>query len=486
MKIRNLHIRFLFSHGKAGKKGPVPFFPCYDDAMSEHHLIIGGNAAGMTAASRARRLDPSLAITILESSRHISYSICGLPYCLGGTVSRFEDLILFTPESLLNERRIEARIETRAVEILPSRRMVVVESSGTGQRETLKYDKLLVATGYQPITPRVEGIEAGGVFTASRIEDGEAISEWLGSGVKRNAVIIGGGFVGLEIAEALRSRGLEVTLVEKSASIFKALDEDMAGFLEAELNSKGVTVLTRRAVGRILTRRNGSVEAVEIEGSRRLLPADVVFVDIGVTPRVDLAVSAGIGLGVSGAIQVSNRMETNVPGIYAAGNCAESIHRVTGRPVVASTGTVAVKQGRVAGENMAGRVAHFQAVLGTAALKLFDLRVARTGLSSAEAKREGFHVVDAKIEAPFRAPYFGENRPGTVKVTADADTGRLLGAQIAGNEMAALGIDTLAAAIQSGMSVDEGAQLDLAYTPALGALWNPVLIAMNALMKQMK
>ena len=399
--------------------------------MSEHHVIIGGNAAGMTAASRARRLDPSLTITILESSRHISYSICGLPYCLGGTVSRFEDLILFTPESLLNERRIEARIETRAVEILPSRRRVVAESSGTGERETLKYDKLLVATGYQPVVPRLEGIEARGVFTASRIEDGEAISEWLASSMKRNAIIIGGGFVGLEMAEALRSRGLEVTLVEKSASIFSALDEDMAGFLEAELSSKGVTVLTQRSAGRILTRRNGSVEAVEIEGSRRWLPADVVVVGGGVTGGGGGGGSAGIGLGTSGAIRVSERMETNVPGIYAAGNCTESIHRVTGRPVVASMGTVAVKQGRVAGENMAGRVAHFRGILGTAALKVFDLKVARTGLSSAEARREGFHVVDAKIEARFQAPYFGRNRPGTVKATADADSGRLLGAQIA-------------------------------------------------------
>jgi NADPH-dependent 2,4-dienoyl-CoA reductase/sulfur reductase-like enzyme len=454
--------------------------------MSEHHLIIGGNAAGMTAASRARRLDPSLTITIFEASRHISYSICGLPYCVGGHLPHFEDLVLFTPETLLNERRIEARIRTRAVEILPSRRSVVVEGPGGRERETLKYDKLLIATGYRPIEPQVEGVEARGVFTASRIEDGEAISEWLGSGVRRQAVIIGGGYVGLEMAEALRCRGLEVTVVEKSPSVFQALDEEMAVLLQAEMESKGVSVLTGRSAGRIHTRGDDTVESVELEGSRRLLPADVVFLDVGVEPRVDLAESAGVRLGPSGAIQVSERMETNIPGIYAAGNCAEAVHGVTGRPVVAPMGTVAVKQGRVAGENMAGRVARFQGTLGTAALKVFDINAARTGLSSREASREGFHIVEAKIEARFQAPYFEGSEPGTVKVVADADSGRLLGAQIVGNEMAVLRIDILATALQSKMTVDEASQLDLAYTPALGALWNPVLIAMNVLMKQLK
>jgi NADPH-dependent 2,4-dienoyl-CoA reductase/sulfur reductase-like enzyme len=288
------------------------------------------------------------------------------------------------------------------------------------------------------------------------------------------------------MAEVLRCRGLEVTVVEKSPSVFRALDEEMALLLQAEMESKGVTVLTGRSAGRVHARGDGTVESVELEGSRRLLPADVVFIDIGVKPRVDLAVSAGVRLGPSGAIQVSERMETNIPGIYAAGNCAEAVHGVTGRPVVAPMGTVAVKQGRVAGENMAGRVSRFQGTLGTAALKVFDIKAARTGLSAREAKREGFHIVDAKIEARFRAPYFEGGGPGTVKVVADADSGRLLGAQIVGNEMAVLRIDILTAALQSKMTVDEASQLDLAYTPALGALWNPVLIAMNVLKKKLR
>jgi NADPH-dependent 2,4-dienoyl-CoA reductase/sulfur reductase-like enzyme len=290
------------------------------------------------------------------------------------------------------------------------------------------------------------------------------------------------------MAEALRHRGLEVTLVEKAPAVFSAIDPDMAEILQAELEANGVEVLTHRQAGRILTRGDGTVQAVELAQTGRLIQADVVFVDVGVEPLVDLAVTAGIGLGASGAIAVTERMETNIPSIYAAGNCAEAIHRVSGRPVVDPLGSVAVKQGRVAGENMAGRVSRFQGVVGTTAVKTFGLSAARTGLSSAEAKEAGFQAVEAKIQSRFQAPYFedGDGEPATVKVLADATSGRLLGAQIIGGEMAAVRIDILATALASRMSVDEVSQLDLAYTPPLGALWNPILIAMNALARKME
>ncbi|MCP5110912.1 MAG: FAD-dependent oxidoreductase, partial [bacterium] len=246
----------------------------------------------------------------------------------------------------------------------------VAENLGTGRREFIQYDKLLIATGYRPVSLPLEGVGASGVFTASRIEDGEALAQWLDSSKKRQAVVIGGGFVGLEMTEALRRRGLEVTLVEKSPAIFSAFDSDMAALLVKELEANGVQVLTGRAPRRLCTRANGSVEAVELEGSGRLLPSDVVFIDVGVEPQVELAAGAEIHLGPSGAIAVSERMETNIPSIYAAGNCAEAIHQVTGRPVVQTLGTVAVKQGRVAGENMAGVVSHFRGTTGTMAVKL--------------------------------------------------------------------------------------------------------------------
>ncbi len=455
--------------------------------MGERHLVIGGNAAGMTAASRAKRLAHSLDVTVIEASRHISYSICGLPYWLGGRVSRFDDLVYFTPESLQNERGISARVETRALEILPARRSVVVEDLRHGEKEVLKYDKLLIATGYKPTSLDIEGADADGIFTVSRIDDGAAIAGWLDSSRAKRAVLIGAGYVGLEMAEALRERGLDVTVVEKAAGIFPAIDPDMASLLQSELETKGVRVLTGRTVGRIVTRADGSgqsVQGVELAGSQPHLPADLVLMDVGVEPRVDLVRGTDIQLGGSGAIAVSDRMETSVSAIYAAGNCAETVHMVTGRPTFQPLGTVAAKQGRVAGENMAGRLSHFRGALGTTVVKVFGLAAARTGLATEEAKREGFHVVDARVEGRFQASYFG-GEPCTIKVLADSASRRLLGAQIVGSEMASVRIDVVATALAARMTVDEAAQLDLAYAPPVGTLWSPVLTAMNMLERKL-
>jgi NADPH-dependent 2,4-dienoyl-CoA reductase/sulfur reductase-like enzyme len=454
--------------------------------MSEQLVIIGGNAAGMTAASRAKRLDPSVSVTVLEASRNISYSICGLPYCLAGLVASFDDLIYYTPESLREERGIEARTETRAVEILPARRSVASVDLRTGERELHRYDKLLIATGYRPMTLPLEGMDAEGVFTASRIEDGYAINNWLASGQRRRAVLVGGGFVGLEMAEALRRRGLRVILIDQSPSLFPALDPDMAELLQKELEANRVEVHTQCEVARILTRDGRTVRAVELQPNKELLEADMVFVDVGVEPRVDLALEAGVQIGSSGAIKVTERMETNISSVYAAGNCAETVHRVTGRPVMHPLGSVAVKQGRVAGENMVGRISRFQGVVGTMAVQVFGMSAARTGLTSVEAKREGFPIVEAKIQSRFLAPYFGASGLATVKVIADDSTGRLLGAQIVGCPMAAVRIDVAATALSCQMRVGDIGQLDLAYTPPLGALWNPILVAMNALQRKME
>jgi NADPH-dependent 2,4-dienoyl-CoA reductase/sulfur reductase-like enzyme len=452
--------------------------------MGERHLVIGGNAAGMTAASRAKRLSPSLDITIIEASQHISYSICGLPYWLAGRVPRFEDLVYFTPDSLQNKRGIAARLRTRALEILPARRSVLVEDLRRGEKETLKYDKLLIATGYKPSPLAIEGADAAGVFTVSRIEDGGAIADWLARGRAKQAVLVGAGYVGLEMAEALRERGLGVTIVEKANGIFPAIDPDMATLLQSELEANGVRVLTGRTLERITARADGSVQGVELAGSRYHLPADLVLVDVGVEPRVDLVQGSDIRLGGSGAIAVSDRMETNVPMVYAAGNCAETVNLVTGRPTFDPLGTVAAKQGRVAGENMAGRLSHFRGAVGTTIVKVFGLVAARTGLATEEAKREGFHAVDARVEGRFQASYFG-GEPGTIKILADSESRRLLGAQIVGSETACLRIDVLATALAARMTVDEAAQLDLAYAPPVGTLWSPVLIAMNVLQRRL-
>src|SRR3990172_8789112 len=402
--------------------------------MSDRILVVGGNAAGMTAASRAKRPDPSLSITILEAGTRIAYSICGLPFAIEGRVG-FEDLVLFTPESLANQRGIEARVNLEAIEIEPSRKRVVALNRATGERESHPYDKLLLATGYRPLSPGIEGIDLKGVFTASRLEDGEAILSWISTGSARSAVILGGGYVGLELAEALVERGLEVTIVERSPSVLKSLDSDMARLVEEELERKGARVLTGRVAKRIAGTSTGRVEAVELATGSLRLPADLVFVDVGVAPRVELAEKAGIRLGPSGAIAVSEQLETSIPSIYAAGNCAECTHLVTGRPMTIPLGTVASKQGRIAGEIQAG--------------------------------------------------YFGSGAPAKVKVIAERRSGRLLGAQIVGSAEGAMRIDVLAAAITARMTAGDAAQLDLAYAPPSGALWSPILIAMNALSREL-
>jgi CoA-dependent NAD(P)H sulfur oxidoreductase len=452
--------------------------------MSDRILVVGGNAAGMTAASRAKRLDPSLSVAILEAGPRIAYSICGLPFALAGRVS-FGALELFTPETLRNERGIEARVNREAIEIQPSRKTVVAWNRATGERESHPYDKLLLATGYRPLSPGIEGADLKGVFTASRLEDGEAILSWISNGPARRAVILGGGYVGLELAEALVERGLEVTVVERSSSLLGSLDPDMARLVEAELERKGARVLTGRVAKRIAGTVAGRVEAVELATGSLRLPADLVFVDIGVTPRVELAKTAGIRLGGSGAIAVSELLETSIPSIYAAGNCAECTHLVTGRPATIPLGTVAAKQGRIAGENLAGRRSRFGGALGTSLVKVLGVTAASTGLSSEASERAGFRPVSASIEGPFQAKYFGSGAPARVKVIAERGSGRLLGAQIVGSAEGALRIDVLAAAITARMTVGDAAQLDLSYAPPSGALWNPILVAMNALARDL-
>ena len=451
--------------------------------ISERILVVGGNAAGMTAASRAKRLDPSLAVAILEAGPRIAYSICGLPFAIEGKVG-FEDLVLFTPERLANERGIEARVHCEAIEIQPSRKRVVARNRKTGEREAHAYDKLLLATGYRPLSPGVEGTELQGVFTASRLEDGEAILSWVGAASARRAVIVGGGYIGLELAEALLTRGLEVTVVERAPSVLHTLDPDMARLVEEELERKGARILTGRIVKRIAG-ASARVEAVELETGGLRLPADLVFVDVGVTPRVELAEKAGVRLGASGAIAVNEQLETSVSSIYAAGNCAECVHLVSGRPMVIPLGTVAAKQGRIAGENLAGRRRRFTGALGTSVVKVLGVTAASTGLTSEAAEREGFRTVATAIEGRFQASYFDSGAPGKVKVVAERGSGRLLGAQIVGSASGAMRIDVLAAAITARMTVKDAAQLDLAYAPPAGALWNPILVAMNALAREM-
>lgn len=449
--------------------------------MDEKILVIGGNAAGLTAASRAKRIDPRLNITVLEKTPHISYSTCGIPYYFAKIVEA-DDLISYTPESFEKERGIQVHNNTRVEEIAPSRKRVAGVRTDTGERVEFHYDRLLIAAGVKPKLPDIPGTDLANVFTIINLQDAIRIYEALAQAQK--IAIIGAGYVGLEVAECLHGLGKSVHLFEREPQVLPGIDRDMAQIIEYELARFGVNVSVGARV-LALVGHDGRVTGVKAASGLGIDPADMVVLDTGVEPNVDLAREAGIQIGVTGAISVNSHMETNVPGIYAAGNCAETFCAIRRRPVLHYIGTVAAKQGRVAGENMAARRTKFLGAIGTTVLKVFDLAVARTGLSTEEAAAESLPVVSARIEAFDRAGYYPTARKLWVKLIAERESRKLIGAQVVGYGEASKRIDVAAAAITSGMRVEELAQLDLAYSPPYGNLWDPLLVAAHAVLRNM-
>lgn len=450
-------------------------------SLVEKILIIGGNSAGLTAASRAKRVDPKLRITVLEKGPYISYSTCGIPYYLAKMVSA-GDLVSYTPESFEKERGIKVYNHTRVDEISPSRKRVMGTRTDTGERVEFSYERLLIATGVKPRIPEIPGTDLKNVFTIVDLQDAILINDAL-AGAQRVA-IVGGGYVGLEAAECLHTLGKAVHLYEREPQVLPSIDHDMAQIIDYELQRFGVKVSVGAKV-LALTGHEGRVNGVKAASGLGIDPAGVVLLDTGVVPNVDLAREAGILTGVTGAIAVNAYMETNVPGIFAAGNCAETYCAIRRRPVLNYIGTVAAKQGRVAGENLAARRSKFLGAIGTTVLKVFDLAVARTGLNSHEAAAESMPVVSARIEALDRAAYYPTARKIWVKLIVERESRKLVGAQVVGYGEASKRIDVAATAITTGMRVDELAQLDLAYSPPYGNLWDPLLVAAHAVLRKM-
>jgi NADPH-dependent 2,4-dienoyl-CoA reductase/sulfur reductase-like enzyme len=447
----------------------------------EKILIIGGNAAGLTAASRARRIDPRLNITVLEKGPDISYSTCGIPYYLARIVTA-KDLVSYTPETFEKERGIKVHINTRVDEITPSRKRVMATRTDTGERAEYSFDRLLIAIGVKPKLPDIPGTDLKNVFTIIDLQDAIRINDALQNATR--VAIIGAGYVGLEMAECLHSLGKTVHLYEREPHVLRGMDADMAQIIEYELQRFGIQLSVGARV-LALVGAEGRVIGVKAASGLGIEPADVVLLDTGVVPNVELAREAGIQTGVTGAISVNAYMETNVPGIFAAGNCAETFCAIRQRPVLHYIGTVAAKQGRVAGDNMAARRSKFAGAIGTTVLKVFDLAVARTGLCSEDAAAESIPVVSARIEALDRAAYYPEARKIWVKLIAERESRKLIGAEVVGYGDGSKRIDVACTAITAGMRVDELAQLDLAYSPPYGNLWDPVLIAAQAVLRRM-
>jgi NADPH-dependent 2,4-dienoyl-CoA reductase/sulfur reductase-like enzyme len=443
-------------------------------------VVVGGDAAGMSAASQARKRRPAddLEIVAFERGPHTSYSACGLPYYAGGVVRDWHDLVARWPQEFA-ERGIGARVRHEVEEIDLGGGRVRVRDLDGGRVLDEPWDVLVVATGAEPIRPPIPGIDLDGVFGLATLQDGlelrRAVDDQPGA-----AVVIGGGYIGLETAEALQFQGIPTALVEQRDQVMGTLDPDMGELVGHALREAGVDLYLGERVDAV--EGDGRVRAVRTE--RRTLPADLVVLGIGTRPRVALADAAGVALGQTGAISVGPRMQTRHEGVWAAGDCAETRHLVSGQPVNYHLGTIANKQGRTCGINIGGGYATFPGVVGTAVTQVHPVEVARTGLSVAEAGALGLEVETATVDSTTRASYFPGAAPIRTKVIAERRSGRLLGAQIVGREGAAKRIDVFAAALWNSMTVEDMVNLDLSYAPPFAPVWDPVLIAVRKLTEQ--
>ena len=445
-------------------------------------VIVGGVAAGLAAAMEARRTSPDLPVTVFERTGDISYGACGLPYVVSGLIASPEALVLHTPEYFRERHRIEVRTGCEALEILPSKSVVRV-SAGDGERE-VGYDSLVLATGAAAVCPPLPGRELEGVFVLRHMRDGRRMLRFFEEARPRAALVVGAGYLGLEMAEAFAARGLRTTLVEASDKVMGALGGRAREAVADEMRAHGVEVIFgERVTG--FEGAGGRVARV-LTDAGRAVEAGVVSVGVGARPEVSLAVAAGLEVGESGAVVTDERQRTSAPGVYAAGDCCEVLHRVSGRRVWHPLGQPAVRQGWVAGANAAGgdsADARYAGVVGTNVVKVFGLEVARTGLSLEEASGAGFDAAETEGETLSRASYY----PGASKIhtrlVADA-RGRLLGAQMVGREGVAQRVNVYAAALHAGLRVEDVERLDLAYAPPFAPTIDPIIRAAHRARKK--
>ncbi|MEU0935321.1 FAD-dependent oxidoreductase [Embleya sp. NPDC005971] len=440
----------------------------------ERLVVIGGDATGMSAASQARRRRgvDDLEIVVLERGRFSSYSACGIPYLVSGEVDGPDALIARTPQEH-RKRGIDLRLGVEAEELDLDRRQVAVRDLGTGRADRIGFDQLVLATGAVPIRPPLPGIQAPGVYGVQTLDDARELIEWLAP-EHRTAVVIGGGYIGIEMAEALVNKGLRVTVVDRSAHPMSTLDPDMGALVHEAMEGLGIEVVTETEA-REIELVDGRASAVLTDDGR--FPADIVVLGLGVRPATELARAAGLPLGASGGLQTDLRMRVTPDGIWAGGDCVEVLNLVSGRRQHIALGTHANKHGRVIGTNIGGDYATFPGVVGTAVSKVCDLEIGRTGLREKDAAAAGYEFVTATIESTGRAGYYPGARSMTVKMIAERITGRLLGVQIVGRDGAAKRIDTAAVALTHRMTVEEMTALDLGYAPPFSPVWDPILVA---------
>jgi NADPH-dependent 2,4-dienoyl-CoA reductase/sulfur reductase-like enzyme len=436
-------------------------------------VIIGGSDAGISAALRAREFAPGTDITVVLADEFPNYSICGLPFFLSGE----------TPDA----KQLAHRTEFEGIRLLTNHKAVGVEAKRSivivqdkkGQRHELGYDQLVIGSGAEPVTPPISGFRTPGVYPLHTMEHSFAVKRHLEEKKPRTAAVVGAGYIGVEMADALTVRGLEVTLIGKAKAVLPTVDADLGALVDEEFRRRGVEVVNETQIHSI--KPDGpQIRLMASSGFEKT--ADLVLVAVGVKPVTHLAVSAGISIGKRGAIRVNRGMKTEFDNIYAAGDCAETWHRLLNRYTYLPLGTTSHKQGRVAGENAVGGKREFQGSVGTQVVKVFDLAVARTGLREAEAREAGFDPFTREVRAWDHKAYYPGAHEMRIRITGDKRSGRLLGAQIVGHWQAQVAkrVDIFATALFVGMKVDEISDLDLSYTPPLSSPWDPVQIAGQA------
>ena len=437
-------------------------------------VIVGGVAGGATAAARIRRLNEQAEIVVFERSGYISYANCGLPYYIGGVIEDPEELTLQTPESFFSRFRVNMKVRHEVTAIHPEEKTVSVKNLETGEEFEESYDKLILSPGAKPTQPRLPGVGLNKLFTLRTVEDTFRIKAYISENHPKSAVLAGGGFISLELAENLRELGMEVTIVQRPKQLLNPFDPDMAAFIHSEMRRHGVKLALGHTVEGF-EEKDGGVDVLLKDEAP--LHADMVVLAIGVSPDTQLAQDAGLELGVKGSIVVNDRMETSVPDIYAVGDAVQVKHFVTGQDVLLSLAGPANKQGRIAADNICGGDSHYTGSQGSSVIKVFDMTAATTGVNETNAKKAGLDVDTVILSPMSHAGYYPGGKVMTMKVVFEKETYRLLGAQIVGYEGVDKRIDVLATAIRARLKATELKDLDLAYAPPYSSAKDPVNMA---------
>ena len=448
--------------------------------MPRRIVIIGAHAAGVDAASAARKTDRTAEITLITDEKYAGYSRCGLPFVIGGQIPNFNNLIVFPP-SYFQMMKLNLKTETKVTKIDTGKKAVVTVDKA-GNTKEIPYDSLIIAAGASAFTPPIKGKEKQGILPLRTIEDGQRIDQAIKEGAK-TAVVMGAGLIGLETAVALQERGLKVTVVEMLPQVLPAmLDADIAKTVQEELEKKGIRILINKPVEEFL----GTDKVTGIMAGGEQINADLFVSAFGVRANTQLAVDAGIATGETRLIKTNVRMETNVKDVYAVGDCTESIHMITQKPVVQQLGTVAVRQGKVAGINAAGGYALFPGVIGSSVTQLYDMQIGATGLTETAAKRAGIETVTGTITSKTKADYYPGALPIKIKLIVEKESQRIIGAQIIGGEEVTQRINAVSFAIQKQMTVRELAKADTAYAPPLNETWEPLVLAAEMVLMKLR